>query len=106
MLSAVRDEIAAGTVTVAAIARHLDAPEDVVRAAVWHLRRAGEVSAAALASGCPDDACGSCAVGCGDRREPGKARRLLRRHSGGAPVVPSVMSGGAVPVAHAVGSDR
>jgi hypothetical protein len=52
-------------------------PRDVVDACLEHLLRTGWLRADTLASGCPDDACGSCAVrhGCPIQR-PNRARGL------------------------------
>ena len=69
-LSRVLAEVEAGTPTLAQMARNLTLDEDVVRAAVDHLVRAGRIESRELSLGCPPSGCGSCAVastggGCG-----------------------------------------
>ncbi len=84
-LHLVLDEITAGTPTLAAIARRTGLSDDVVRAAVDHLVRAGRITSTELSFGCPAGGCGGCASaanGCtlpaalGDRR-PGLVRLSL-----------------------------
>jgi len=86
-LHLVLDEITAGTPTLAAIARRTGLSDDVVRAAVDHLVRAGRITSAELSLGCPTGGCGSCPSagnGCtlpaarGDRR-PGLVSLSLTR---------------------------
>lgn len=68
-LSMVLAEIEAGTPTLGEMARHSGLGEDVVRAAVDHLIRAGRIDSRELAIGCPPSGCSGCAVaddgGCG-----------------------------------------
>jgi len=59
-LHLVLDEITAGTPTLAAIARRTGLSDDVVRAAVDHLVRAGRITSTELSLGCPTDGCGTC----------------------------------------------
>lgn len=59
-LHLVLGEIKAGTPTLAAIARRTGLSDDVVRAAVDHLVRAGRITSAELSLGCPTAGCGSC----------------------------------------------
>ena len=73
VLAQVRGEIAAGTPTVQAMALRTGVSEEVIRAAVDHLVRAGEAVATPLASGCPVDArCHSlwCVTMCAKRKTP------------------------------------
>ena len=69
----VLDEVRAGTPTVAEMARRCDLDEDVVRAAVEHLVRAGRIEARELSLGCPPSGCGGCASA-GTDGEPGCGR--------------------------------
>lgn len=66
-LSLVLAEIEAGTSTLAEMARHSGLGEDVVRAAVDHLIRAGRVQSQELAIGCPPSGCGGCAMAAPDK---------------------------------------
>jgi len=59
-LHLVLDEITAGTPTLAAIARRTGLSDDVVRAAVDHLVRAGRITSTELSLGCPTGGCGGC----------------------------------------------
>ena len=86
-LHLVLDEITAGTPTLAAIARRTGLSDDVVRAAVDHLVRAGRITSTELSLGCPTGGCGGCTSagnGCtlpaalGDRR-PGLVSLSLTR---------------------------
>jgi len=86
-LHLVLDEITAGTPTLAAIARRTDLSDDVVRAAVDHLVRAGRITSTKLSLGCPTGGCRGCPSagnGCslpatlGDRR-PGLVSLSLTR---------------------------
>lgn len=54
-------ELEAGTPTVTEVARNLNLDEQVVRAAVDHLVRAGRIEAKELSIGCPASGCGGCA---------------------------------------------
>jgi hypothetical protein len=84
-------EIEAGTPTVAGIARRCDLDEDVVRASIDHLVRAGRVESRELSIGCPPSGCGGCASastegtpGCGlptrpTGRRPGLVTLTLSR---------------------------
>ncbi len=67
-LAAVRSAFARGVRTVPEIAASTGLNPDVVAAAVDHLVASGRLQAQPLASGCPADACGGCALlaaGCG-----------------------------------------
>ena len=86
-LHLVLDEITAGTPTLAAIARRTGLSDDVVRAAVDHLVRAGRITSTELSLGCPARDCGGCAsagnsctlhAALGDRR-PGLVSLSLTR---------------------------
>jgi hypothetical protein len=59
-LHLVLDEITAGTPTLAAIARRTGLSDDVVRAAVDHLVRAGRLTSTEVSLGCPTGRCGGC----------------------------------------------
>jgi hypothetical protein len=59
-LHLVLGEIKAGTPTLAAIARRTGLSDDVVRAAVAHLVRAGRITSTELSLGCPTRGCGGC----------------------------------------------
>jgi hypothetical protein len=71
-------QIGAGTPTLTEIARRTGLTDDVVRAAIDHLVRAGRIASTELTLGCPSGGCGSCPVsdGCslptsGPGRRPG-----------------------------------
>ena len=81
-LHLVLEEISAGTPTLAAIASRTGLSDNVVRAAIDHLVRAGRITSTELSLGCPAGGCGGCqpaGSGCtrpaalGDRR-PGLVR--------------------------------
>ncbi|MBI4899861.1 MAG: hypothetical protein HY829_05225 [Actinobacteria bacterium] len=59
-LHLVLGEISAGTPTLGEISRRTGLSDDVVRAAVDHLVRAGRVVSSKLSRGCPTDGCGTC----------------------------------------------
>ena len=59
-LHLVLDEITAGTPTLAAIGRRTGLSDDVVRAAVDHLVRAGRLTSTEFSLGCPTGGCGTC----------------------------------------------
>jgi hypothetical protein len=66
-LSALLAEVAAGTPTVAEMARNTGLGTDVLRAGLDHLVRTGRLQATNLPIGCPPSGCGGCAAagGCG-----------------------------------------
>ena len=66
-LSALLSEVAAGTPTVAEMARNTGLSTEVLRAGLDHLVRTGRLQATALPIGCPPSGCGGCASagGCG-----------------------------------------
>jgi hypothetical protein len=59
-LHLVLDEITAGTPTLAAIARRTGLSDDVARAAIDHLVRAGRITSTELSLGCPTGGCSGC----------------------------------------------
>lgn len=65
-LSLVLTEISEGTPTLAEISRRTGLSDDVVRAAVDHLVRAGRITSSELSLGCPTGGCGTCpsSAGC------------------------------------------
>jgi FeoC like transcriptional regulator len=79
-------EITAGTPTLTEIARRTGLTDDVVRAAIDHLVRAGRITSTELSVGCTTGGCGTCpsSRGCslpaalGDRR-PGLVSLTLTR---------------------------
>ncbi len=77
-LSAVLDQVEAGTPTVAEMVRNTGLPEDVLRAGLDHLVRTGRLATQELPIGCPPSGCGGCAAvgGCGVAAPPG-ANRLV-----------------------------
>ena len=85
-LHRVLGEIAAGTPTLAEIARRTGLRDDVVHAAIAHLVRAGRITSTELSLGCPTGGCGACpsSGGCalpavlGNRR-PGLVSLTLTR---------------------------
>ncbi len=62
-LSSVLAAFHSGCSTVSEIATRTSLSEDMVRTAIDHLVRSGNVTASSLASGCPTGGCGSCASG-------------------------------------------
>jgi hypothetical protein len=77
-LTAVRLAFADATVrSVADIVARTALPRDVVSAALDHLLRTGELEQQALASGCPSDACATCAISRGCRAAPASRTRTL-----------------------------
>ena len=66
-LTLVLAEVAAGTSTLAEMARNSGLAESVVRAAVDHLVRSGRLEARELAIGCPPAGCGGCALAAADK---------------------------------------
>jgi hypothetical protein len=64
--------------SVADLERATGLPRDVLDAALDHLVRTGQLRAETLASGCPEDACGSCAIrqGCSARPAAARTRSL------------------------------
>ncbi|HET7723827.1 MAG TPA: FeoC-like transcriptional regulator [Propionibacteriaceae bacterium] len=79
-------EIGAGTPTLAEISRRTGLSDDVVRAAVDHLVRAGRVTSSELSLGCPTGGCGTCpsSPGCAlpkalGARRPGLVSLTLTR---------------------------
>jgi hypothetical protein len=62
----VLDEVAAGTPTVAEIARRAGVDRGLVELAVERLVAAGRLDAQALAGGCPAQGCGTCPAGSSD----------------------------------------
>jgi hypothetical protein len=65
-LHLVLGEISAGTPTLGEISHRTGLSDEVVRAAVDHLVRAGRVVSTELSLGCPTEGCGTCpsASGC------------------------------------------
>lgn len=61
-LSQVLDAFAGPARSVAEIQRATGLSDDLVEAAIDHLTRTGRLRAVPLASGCPADACGGCAL--------------------------------------------
>lgn len=84
-LSLVRSAFAAADCrSVSDLERVTGLPRDVLDAALEHLLFTGDLVAEALASGCPADACGTCAVrhGCAGRPStPARARSLTLARS-------------------------
>jgi hypothetical protein len=62
----VLDEVAAGTPTVAQIARRAGVDRGLVELAVQRLVAAGRLDAQSLAGGCPSTGCGTCPAGSSD----------------------------------------
>ena len=61
-LSAVLEQVKAGTPTVSEIARRTGLSQEVARAAVDHLLRSGRLQAGQVPLGCPPAGCGGCSV--------------------------------------------
>jgi hypothetical protein len=61
-LSALLAEVAAGTPTVAEMARNTGLSADILRAGLDHLVRTGRLEATALPIGCPPSGCGGCSA--------------------------------------------
>jgi len=61
-LAAVRAALAGQARSTSDIARLTGLPTDVVSAAIDHLIQVGELAAEPLATGCPEEACGGCAL--------------------------------------------
>ncbi len=88
-LSLVLAEVEAGTPTLTQMARNCGLDEEVVRAAVEHLVRAGRIETRELSVGCPPSGCGGCPLaaegeGCGrpdvlQGRRPGLVLLSLAR---------------------------